>query len=190
RIRLTSCQDAQAMDRAGDRGLQGRNGREGRAQLRLRTGGVELGAASGTEALGGDAQTLALVLYVATGNRKLVLRAPQLEVGARDLGDDRYLRVTQIGLGSLQVSACGFVLPANAAEQVELPGGIEARVVQLVLVAGPHGAGGRRDLLFGVAAGSGDRRSEIEQRLVAGSARLDQAPEGDAQIVVGVEGVV
>src|SRR6185312_4976572 len=76
RIGVTSCQDAQAMDRAGDRGLQGRNGREGRAQLRLRTGGVELGAASGTEALGGDAQTLALVLYIATGNRKLVLRAP------------------------------------------------------------------------------------------------------------------
>ena len=63
------------------------------------------------------------------GYIELSLLAAKLEVGPGDLGDDRYLRVVEIGFGALQLRVVGFDVAADPAEEVELPGGIEAGVV-------------------------------------------------------------
>ncbi len=131
-----------------------------------------------------------MVLDVAASDGQLVLCAAQLEICARHFRDDRHLRVVQIGLRPLQLGMRRFVFPAHAAEEVELPRRIEARIVKLGVVADANRARRGGYLLLGVAARSGDLRPEIEQRFAPGGADFDQPAQGDAQIVIRAERIV
>ena len=77
--------------------FKGRDGAERAAQLGLRLRGVELGAAAGVQARGGEVQRLALVLDVPARDVELALLAAQLEVRTGHFRDDDDLRVVQLG---------------------------------------------------------------------------------------------
>ena len=123
-------------------------------------------------------------------DRQLALLAAQLEVGARHLGADRDLRVAQRGRGALHLRALRLDVAAHAAEQVELPGRVEAGVVEARAERGARGAVHLREALLGVAAGGGDRRREVKLRLAPQRPCLDQVTERDAQVVVGEQRIV
>ena len=92
-------------------GLQGIDGRQGRAQLRSGARGIQLGAAAGVQPRVGESNVCLLVLDVATRHRQLILCAAQLEVGARDFRDDRDLGIMEARFGPLEVGVAGFALP-------------------------------------------------------------------------------
>ena len=185
RVGLAAGQHAQAMDRARDRRLQRPDGRQRGGELRLRARGVELCTAAGVEPRLRELERLLLVLDVAPRDRQPRLLTAQLEVGARHFGDDRNLRVAQAGFGSLQLRALCFDVTADPTEQVELPEGVEAGVVEALGEWRADRAADRRELLLRVAAGGGDRRREVEQRLMARRTCLDELTQRDAQVVVG-----
>ena len=76
-------------------------------------------------------QDLPLVLDVGACDGELGLLAAQLEVVARDFGDDGHLGVVQVGHLAFELGVARLDAAAHAAEEVELPGGIEAGVVEL-----------------------------------------------------------
>ena len=63
------------------------------------------------------------------GHGDALLRPTQLEVVACHFGGDQYLRVGQVGLLGTEVCTRGFGGTALAAEQIQLPAGIEAELV-------------------------------------------------------------
>src|SRR3546814_13925198 len=129
-------------------------------------GGVEPGAAPGVQARVDQAQGLALVVGVLAGHAQALLQAAQVEVGARDLAHDRHLRRLEIGGAGRGTGAIGFDPAADAAEQVQLPAGIDAGAVAFaVAVAARHArrlvrAGAR---IAALGAG-GDGREVVELR--------------------------
>src|SRR5439155_18160341 len=87
-----------------------------------------------------EAQGLALAARVFLRNAQLLLQAAQLEVVARDLGDDGHLHCLQIArrgvsLGTLRVDAVAY-----ASEQIQFPRQMRADVIAL---AGALAAGER-----------------------------------------------
>ena len=113
----------------------GRDGAERRGELRLRARGVELGAAAGIETHLRELERRLLVRDVAARHVELLLLAAQLEVGARDFGRHDHLHVVQRGFLGAEIGTACFEPAAHAAEEVELPERIEARVVELRLRA-------------------------------------------------------
>ncbi len=96
----------------------------------------------------------------------------------------------QIGFRALQLRVCGFVLTTNTAEQIELPRRIESRVVEFGGVGNTDRTRRRRHLLLRVATGSGDPRTEVEQRLTTNGTRFDKSAERNAQVMIGVQCIV
>ena len=96
----------------------------------------------------------------------------------------------QIRLGALQLGAPRLDAPADTAEEIKLPEGVEPGVVQLGSVRGAGGALSRGYALLGVAAARRHGWRQIEERLTACSASFHQPCERDAQIVVGRQRVI
>ena len=128
-------QHRQPMNRARHRRLERRDGAERAGQLRLRARGVELGAAAGIEPRLGEIQRRLLVHHVALRDVELLLEAAQLEVGARHLGRHDDLRIALGRLDGAELRVAGLDAAADAAEEVEFPERVEARVVELAVRA-------------------------------------------------------
>src|SRR5690606_40874298 len=77
---------------------------------------------------------------------------------------------------------------AHAAEEIQLPEGIEAGVVDLLILT--RDAEGTWKPLLGVSRAGGHLRQQIETRFAPESARIDHSCERDAQIVVRAQRVV
>src|SRR5581483_7604350 len=167
RIRVAPGQDTEAVNGAGDGGLQGTDGRERRAELGLRARHVEIGSAARLELRLCERQYLLLVLDVGAGYGQLSLLTAQLEVVACDLGDDRHLRIVQVGHLAFQLGIACLDAAAYAAEEIELPRGVEPGVIELARIRAAAGILDGRHALLGVAARGGDRRSEVEPRFIA-----------------------
>src|SRR5262245_6263826 len=122
------------MDGSGYGRFKRRDRAEGAAQLGLRLRGVQLGATAGVQARGGEVQRFLLVLDVATCDVELSLLAAQLEIRTGDFRDDGDLRVMQTGFRRAQIGVLRFDVATDAAEEVELPHGVETGVVVLQLL--------------------------------------------------------
>ena len=117
----------------------------------------------------------------------------QLEVGARHLRGDRHLRVAQRGLRALRPRALlRFDVAAHATEEVELPERIEARRRRSAASSGaprraarPAGTAPWCSRRTAVTVGA---RSNCASRRIG--ARLDQMPERDAQVVIGIQRLI
>jgi hypothetical protein len=179
---------AQAVDGAHDGCLEWSDGGQRAGQLRLGARRVEFGAAPGVQAHLGELQRLALVVHIAACHRELRLLTAQFEVRTGDLGRDRYLGVAQRGLGALHLCALRFDIAAHATEEVELPERIEPGVVEAPVAASfPVGA---FELVLDVEepyAGRGRQKGDRKLRLATLGACLDQMPERNAQVVVGIQ---
>src|SRR4029077_406334 len=105
-----------------------RNRRQRQAELRLGALRIEGRAPARVESLAGDLERAALVLRVVPRDRELLLRAPQIEVGPRDLRRERHLDVPQILAGRSQERALCLDVAADPPEEIELPGGVEPAV--------------------------------------------------------------
>src|SRR5207245_1815482 len=190
RVGLATREHRQAVNGARDLSLERSDRREGGGKLRSRAGGVELGAAPGLESRFCELQGLALVVDVAPRDCKLRLRAPELEVRARHLRGHRHLRIAQGGFRALSLGALRLDSAAHAAEEIELPEGIEARVVEARVERPTRRAVDGSETLIGVAARGGDRGREIEACLAPYCARFHEPSEGDAQVVVRPERLI
>jgi hypothetical protein len=169
---------------ARDGRLERRDLRASARELRLCPRGVELGSPAGIEPHLGEVERGALVRDVATRDIELLLLAAQLEVGASDFGGHDHLRIAQARFGGAHLGARRFRSAAEAAEEIELPERIEARIVELLI---SRNAGHRlhgRQAPIGVAGTGGDRRREVETSLATQRAHFGHACESDAQVVV------
>ena len=99
-------------------------------ELGLRARDVELGAAPGVEPGAGETQRLALVDDRVARHREAQLQAAQLEVVARHFRGDDGLRRVHAGLGGIELRRRRLARAPVAAEEVELPAGREAGVVE------------------------------------------------------------
>ena len=121
------------MHRAPDGRLERRNTGPGGIELGLRPRGIERGAPAALQAGDGQSERLALVVGVARGDRELMLSAAQLEVVARDLGQQAHQDIVQGSLSGITLRGAGFDGAAHTAEEIELPEGIEPGVVELTI---------------------------------------------------------
>ncbi len=62
-----------------------------------------------------------------------MLRAAQLEIIARDLGQQAHQDIVQGSLGGITLRGAGLDGATHAAEQIELPEGVEPGVVELTI---------------------------------------------------------
>ena len=76
---------------------------------------------------------MTLVFRVAPRDSELLLGAAHLEVRARHLGGECYLNVLQAVLGRRRQRAVSANGPVDPPKHVELPGRIEAHIVQVLL---------------------------------------------------------
>ncbi|MNF53508.1 hypothetical protein D3C84_348920 [compost metagenome] len=90
---------------------------------------VELAADAGIAQLLGEATGFTLVLQVFAGNAFTQLGAAQVAVGVHQFGDQADLQLLQVGLGDAYLGIAGLYLALDAAEQVELPGHVQAEVI-------------------------------------------------------------
>ena len=90
--------------------------------------GARRGAARA--ALFGQREHLLLQFRRALRDGKALLLVAQVDIGLRHFGRERYLGVRKIGVHGLRLFACRFHGAARAAEQVDLPRGVEARRVE------------------------------------------------------------
>jgi hypothetical protein len=112
---------------------QGRDDRLGGVEAGLGAGDVDRVAGPGVVADLGQPQGLALGVEVAVGHGQAGLGAAQFEVVAGHLGGDGHLGVAQVGSRRPRLGPGRLHAPADAAEQVDLPAGVEAGLVGLAL---------------------------------------------------------
>ena len=101
--------------------------------LELGTAALDIQLAAGAQVAAGfgQAQGVVQVGQGLLGDGNPLLRTAQQEVIARHFGGNADLHVLQAGLLGFQVRARGLGTAAQAAEQVQLPGGVEAQAVLL-----------------------------------------------------------
>jgi hypothetical protein len=170
----------------------------GRDQARDRSlGGVEAGlsgrdvdraAGPGVEPHLGQAHGLALGREVAVGDLQASLGAAQFEVISSHFRRDRDLGVAQLGLGRAGVSARRLDAPTHAAEQVDLPAGVEAGLVGRAFDALAVRAGLLLVALH-IRAVGGDVRQQVELLFGEQGPGLGHARDGDLQVEIGREGL-
>ena len=127
--------------------LQHRQLRFHRAQPGIGAGHVLLRAGTDVRTRTNQPQRLALVVDVALGHIDAQLRAAQVEVITRDFGEQRHLRILQRRGARFGLRAGRFDRAAHAAEQIDLPAGIEAGAIAF----GRHAIGGETRLLAAAA---------------------------------------
>ena len=62
----------------------------------------------------------------------LLLIAAQVEIGRADLGNERDHHVAAVLLGGLEIGGGRFKASARAAENIKLPGGVEAGLIKIM----------------------------------------------------------
>ncbi|MNQ27769.1 hypothetical protein D3C85_410340 [compost metagenome] len=134
----------------------------------------------------GEATGFALVLQVFAGNAFTQLGAAQVAVGVHQFGDQADLQLLQVGLGDAYLGIAGLYLALDAAEQVELPGHVQAQVVAIDIH--PLLAEARLLRLADLGAGAaGDGGQLVVGRIVAQRAGGLEAGEGHAQLAVALQ---
>ena len=170
----------------GERRAQRRHRRFDRGDAGRGTGDVLFLAKARVAAHLGQSQRLALVREAAIEHRQLLLDAAQLEVVQRHLGGDADAHAGERGLEALGVGRRGGDRRPDAAEQIELPGRVEAGAVGVDpdrLVDEP-----RLRLLADVDERAGrNRRIAPAAIFVEDGARLIEARERGADVAIGVE---
>ena len=131
--RRAADQDADLVLRRRHLVLRVGNRRQREAELGARALGIECRAAAGVEPLLGHLQRPPLVLGVAAGHGQPLLRAAQLEVVPRQLRRERDLHVAQVLAGGADERALALHVPADPAEQIELPRGVETAVPDVLV---------------------------------------------------------
>jgi hypothetical protein len=101
-----------------------------------RPGHVEVGAHPGVEARPGEIEAVLLGDDGLVEDGDLPVGASQLEVAARDVGRQRDQDIRLPFLGRFDLRQSGLLVSPHAAEDVELPDGIESRLED---VAGGRG---------------------------------------------------
>jgi hypothetical protein len=134
----------------------------------------------------GQLEGAALHVGVAPGDVVAALKPSQLEVVARHFARDAHQRVLERGHRAFELGAPRFVVAAHAPEDVELPGGVEARVID---IDGALAIGDVRRLELAEAGPEGravgrDHWTEIESRLATQRTRLVEARRRDAQVMI------
>src|SRR6187200_1337897 len=124
------------MDRTHHGCFQWPDGPERRGKLGLRARRVEFRATAGVEAGLGELERRLLVRDVAARDVELKLLSAQLEIGARHFAGDEDLHILQAGFLGAELGLAGFEPAAYAAEEVEFPERIEARVIELGIARG------------------------------------------------------
>jgi hypothetical protein len=90
---------------------------------------IELGAAACLIEQPSELERLTFTVQVLPGHLETLLGSAKLEVVARHFGGDRHLRVSIVGHLRTQVGPRGLHRAAHSAEQVDLPGCVEAEAV-------------------------------------------------------------
>ncbi len=131
---------------------------------------------------------IALVRQIVTGDALAQLGAAQLPVGVDQLGDQADLQLVELGFGGLGLGVAGLQAALDAAEQVQLPGHVQAQVVAFGIDP-PLGDAGLLCLADIGAGASGDRGKAIVGVVVADRPRRAQTRIGDAQFAVLGQGL-
>ena len=130
-------------------------------------------AQAGLEAPQGQAVRLLLGLQTLFGHGKTGLAGAKIEVIQRDLGEQGDERIVQILSGGLEIRVGGLDGTPDAAEEIDLPGGIQTRGKEVA---------GRRSPRFRAAAAAGDGAAGVQRRIEIGPAQRPggRAPRGCA----------
>ncbi len=185
-VRAFTQQGGDAVALAGLLGLQLRHAGFHRSQAGVGADHIELVADPGVAQAFSDLARLLLVVQVGQGDLFPQLCAAQLAVGVHQLGDHGHLQLVEVGRGGLLVGVGGFQVALDAAEQVQLPGHVQAQVVALAV----HSLGGLAgDLSLGqVAAGAaGDGGHGVIAGVIANRPGGPQAGEGHPQFTVALQ---
>lgn len=186
-----AAEDGDAVGGLGEGGFDGGNGGEGGAEEGLGAGDIELGTLAAIAEGFGEAEGIGLVGGVAAGDDELGLEAAEFEVIDGEFGAEGDEDIEAGGFDGIDGGAGGFDGAADAAPEVEFPGGIEAGAIEFVVaeiavevgVEGDGTAAGLGVAIGGIAAGGGGEVESGEGPEFAGFA---EACGGEAQVwVVG-----
>jgi len=151
-------------------------------------GSFELGNNAALEALAEDAQAFAKGIGGAFCDFESAVKREQFEIGGSDFAHNGNHEVAAGFLAGEELGAGGFVQAANAAPEIDFPGGVAREKKS---VRGPAGESGRA--IGGVLAAA-DGALVIELRKKGGAifhqdgAGLFDASDGDTKVVVVGEG--
>ena len=171
------------------RRLELRDSREGRVQLGTGAFGVELVAATCLEALQCDVERVLLILGITARDLESILRTAQIEVGDGQLRGQQHLEILHILLGSADQRGTSLGRFADPAEDIELPGELQAGVPHILVGERAADSAGKPDAgepLPSVARGDCDGRCEVEGRIEPRRARAAQPGASGDDVVVGL----
>ncbi len=126
---------------------------------------------------------IALVGQVVAGDPLAQLGTAQLTIGIHQFGDQADLQLIELGLGSFGLRFAGLQAALDTAEQVQLPGHVQAQIVTL----GVHPLFAETGLLGLADIGArtcGDGGQTIIADIIANSPRRTQTGIGDTQLAV------
>jgi hypothetical protein len=176
---LDAGENVEPVDLALDRRTQRRHRRRNPLLLAQHAVEFAIGDQSLIDALANQLDQLPLGIQFAAGNRQPGLKTTQLEVGIDRLRRDAEPNRIGIGGGTGQVCPRGLPAAAQAAEQIDLPRGLRANLVERVIAREAervaHRADGRLQRLadaIGRSVGT-DRR----QQRRTGRVRMRHAPD-------------
>ena len=135
--RLVTQQDADRVDRLPGRRLQSRDHGGGGRHLGVGVGDVQAAHEPAFEPLAGQPGALLLRGQVLPCDVDPLLKGAQFDVIARHLGRQRHQHIPATLDGGLQIGIGGLDAASDAAEDVQLPAGVEAGIVGV----GHHSAG-------------------------------------------------
>ncbi len=143
RRRFTSDQDAKAIDRDGQTGLKQRQFRFRGRQVGLRLTNIQFGHKLGIKLHLGQDQCFLLELDIPLRRFDLALKGAYVDVGRSHLGQQADQHTAVIFHRGSQNGVRRFDIPPNAAEHVDLPGGIKARGIEVHCFRIRESCGGR-----------------------------------------------
>ena len=173
--------------------LQGRNGGLGGGEKRGSLRDIEVAGEALVVALAGEVEGVLLGGDVLFGDGETLLGGAGLDVAAGDLAEEGDEDVAPAEFGGGELGVGGFDVAAVAAEDVDFPGSIEARLVEVERLGD---AGREREVAVFAdpLAGVGTVGVEGGQESGRGNARLGaglaDAGLGDFEVEVGGDGAV
>ncbi len=189
---LAAGQHRQAMGDGGDFPLQRWNARKRALQLGPGAYAVELGSAPRLKTRIDQRQRLALILGIGLGHAQLFLQPAQAHVLFDQLADHDHLHGAQVGGRSLGLGLLALHGTSHTTEEVEFPQRGDTGVETLVVTLRARGLGhlvGAGALVGGTGLG-GDAGRQVATRLAQQRQAAVVARQGDAQVVVGLEGLL
>ncbi len=128
------------------------------------------------------------------GDGPALLLVAQIDVGAGHLGGERDTGVVQVGLHGVRLIGGGFRGALLAAEEVDLPGGVETGVVERQVLAARTADDAAGDVGGEDAGADRGRRQHVALLLGQEGAGLAQAGLGRGRrpvgVLVGIENIV